>query len=103
MLVHMDPIPGGGTSVHFTSTAAAILAGREMASGSTKVRTDQELISDFAVVHWASKIESVIEQMAKAMFMATYCVQEDRWPDAAQDSWRLKAKAALKALGVPLP
>ncbi len=109
MLSYIDPIPGGGHSIHFIPKATAIAQMQAQDREEWHRRfpdrgpySDAMALQDFITVNWAEELDVTIERMAIAM----YCdmgMDPEEWEKVDQERWHLQAKAALKALGVPLP
>lgn len=104
MIVYTEPCLTHGISVCFVPDIVAIEAVQQTCHKKGLLApSDAVALEDFKSVHFGETIEQTIEKMAKAMYMNTYNVTAAKWKDAAQESWRHKARAALRALGVVLP
>ncbi len=110
MLVFAEPYhETGGITLNFVPEATAIEIMRNVARHMEKKHiTDDCALVDFTVTHWTETIEQMTDKMAKAMWDRFHQGSGGEaaavaWEQVLRDPWREQAKAALRALGVPIP
>ncbi len=109
MLVFAEPYhETGGITLNFVPEATAIEIMRNVARHMEKKHiTDDCALADFIVTHWTETIEQAIDKMAQSMWYHTGTIAGpmsiEVWSKLDQKPWIEQAKAALRALGVPIP